>query len=598
MPGEKSGLHVFDSLKSLLSGLGDLTRDKAAGASYDANNLNDVELLNAYEGSWIAEKLVDIPAQDSFRKWRTWQAEAGQVEKIEKLEAKLGLQAKMLQCKTRARLYGGAALFIGTAEENYSEPLDPENIGKDGLKFLNVFSRRELTAGQLEDDPTSERYGLPRDYEVSGTETQSKIHPSRLVVQIGKEHPCPFEVGGPSHGWGKSVLCAVYDAVRNADSTAGNIASLIFEANVDVIGVPDLMTSLANSKYEQRVMNRFALAAAGKSINRTLIHDSKETYDRKQITFSALPDLLEKFLLIVSGAADIPMTRFFGQSPSGLSSTGEGDMKNYHDKISSMQELEIGPAMEVLDECLIRSALGNRPDEISYEWRPLEQMSEKEIAEIGKTTAETANTLAVSGLYTDEELRKVTTNQLVENNVFPGLAAVVAETDAGGGFSFEEEEGISATDARPRTLYAYRPVVNAKDIFEWAKGQGLETVTAPEEMHVTIAWSKKELDWLSIGETYSDEITVKSGGARLIEEFGEGAIVLGFRCNELNWRHHEILNAGGESSHDEYNAHITLTWNRGAKNIDEIEPYRGEIILGAEVFEEIDPDWKSKIRER
>jgi hypothetical protein len=34
------------------------------------------------------------------------------------------------------------------------------------------------------------------------------------------------------------VLTATLDAIKNADSTAANIASLVFEAKIDIIKVP------------------------------------------------------------------------------------------------------------------------------------------------------------------------------------------------------------------------------------------------------------------------------------------------------------------------------------------------------------------------
>jgi uncharacterized protein len=42
------------------------------------------------------------------------------------------------------------------------------------------------------------------------------------------------------------------------------------------------------------------------------------------------------FRKIVSGAADIPVTRLLGQSPAGMNATGTSDMKNYHDRIQSI----------------------------------------------------------------------------------------------------------------------------------------------------------------------------------------------------------------------------------------------------------------------
>ena len=412
-----------DGLRSLLGGLGDPTRDKAASGFYQPELLSDQHLINAYRSSWIARKLVDIPAQDALRKWRNWHADATQISKLEAEEERLGLQAKLLQCKTLARLWGGAAIFVGT-DQDPATPFDPASLSSKGIKYLTVFSRRELNAGELEIDPFSENYGKPSWYQVAGSEV-AHIHPSRLAIQIGAPLADPWNASGPNTGWGDSVLQSTFSAVRNADSTAENIASLVFEANVDVFGVPDLMMNLSDPAYEKRVMDRFTLAAASKGINKSLIHDASESYERKEASFSDLPEIMQQFLLIVSGASDIPMTRFLGQSPAGMSSTGDGDMKNYHDKIHSVQTLELGPALHRLDEALIRSALGERPPEIWYDWAPLEQMNETQISEIGERNARMAETLVNAGLFSGDELRAAMINVLTENRVLPGLEQII-----------------------------------------------------------------------------------------------------------------------------------------------------------------------------
>ena len=62
-----------------------------------------------------------------------------------------------------------------------------------------------------------------------------------------------------------------------------------------------------------------------------------------------------------------------GQSPAGMNATGTSDMKNYHGRIQSIQELEPTPAMVRLDECIIRPATGSRDEAIYYEWAPLDR---------------------------------------------------------------------------------------------------------------------------------------------------------------------------------------------------------------------------------
>jgi phage-related protein (TIGR01555 family) len=590
-----------DSLRSFTSGLGDPTRDKAATVFHSDRILTDADLLTSYRNSWIARKIVDIPALDALRKGRDWQAKQDQITLIEKEEKRLGLWLKVLECKTKARLFGGAAVIIGTkGNEPYSEPFDFEMVKKGGVPYLTVMTRRELTANELERDPMSEWYSRPKAYTVSGQGDQFiDIHPSRMVIQVGNPHPDPWNAGGLLNGWGDSVLQHVYDAMMNTESTAANIASLVFEANVDSFGIPDLMEKISTKEYETALLNRLTLAAAGKSISKSLVHDSLETYQRHSASFAALPEVMQIFLLMVSGAADIPLTRFLGQSPSGLSSTGEGDMKNYYDRVTAIQTLEIEPAMYRLDEALIRSALGSRPDEIYYTWTPLEQMSEKDQSTIGLQNAQAAEILTRTGLFDVDELRPAVANQMIENGFYPGLADSMSESapefDLGADEPPVKPEPTVAADATPRTLYVRRDVKNGQAIIEWAKANGFGETLQPSDLHVTIAYSEALVDWMKAGEAWDDELVIKAGGPRLIERFDGGAVVLLFTNHVLKYRHEDIREIGASWKWPEYQPHIAITYDDPDVDVSKIVAYQGEIILGPEIFEDLNPDWKNEI---
>lgn len=615
-------LPTADSLRSLLGALGDPERDKLASTRYFDTLLSDDQLLNSFRNSWIARKAVTIPAMDAVRKWRNWQADQKDITLLEKTEKRLGLQTKMLQCKTLARLWGGAAIVIGVDGQSPDQPFDPESVQKDKLVYLTVMSRRELVSGQMEQDPLNEWYGRPMDFQVSNGREFSTVHPSRIVYQVGDAHPDPMLVVGANVGWGDSVLQSIYSAMINSDSTNANVASLVFEANVDVIAVPELMEHMSSLPYREKLLNRFTLAAAGKSINRTLLLDGEEVFTSHAKSFSNLDKLMEQFVLFVAGAADIPLTRFLGQSPAGMSSTGDGDMKNYHDRVQSIQTLDIQPAMFRLDEALIRSALGARPDELFYTWAPLEQMSEKEKAEIAKLQAETVQIITGTGLFMQEELREVYGNQLVEEGVFPGLADLLKqngnelpewdlEARAGEASTLTVEAGAEAAqkaakeppapkkpvgDATPRTLYMRRDVLNGEEILDWYRGRGVEGLYAAEQLHVTIAYSKKPLDWMKLGESWSSKLEVE-GGPRVHEMFGDkkDVLVLAFASNELSWRAQAVIEAGGSSDHPEYQPHITLSL-QGLSAPEGLEPYPGRILLGPELFSELEEgDWREKV---
>ncbi len=427
--------YLSDKLVNLVANLG-TERDKASGSVYAPVVMSDIELSNAYRGAWLPRKIVDIPPLDATRRWRGWQATKEQIEKIEAEEKRLDLRRKVKQAMTRARLFGGAALFIGTGERDASQPLTADRIQAGGIKYLTVMNRRQLSPTELEQDPQSPLFGKPKAYRLAGSEID--IHPSRLVIFIGAEHPDPELAMGNEFGWGDSVLQAVFEAIKQSDATMANTASLVFEAKVDVIKIPDFMQQLQDPGFEKRVLERIRLAATAKGINGALLLDKDEEYETKAASFGGLPDIIDRFLQGVSGAADIPATRLLGQAPSGMNATGDSDLRNYYDRIQAIQELEMCPAMQLLDECLLRSALGSRPAEIHYIWKPLWQPTATEQSEINKRTADTVKVLVDTKLWPEEALSKAATTMLVEQSVLPGLESALEEF---GRELPEEEEG-------------------------------------------------------------------------------------------------------------------------------------------------------------
>lgn len=604
-----------DSLASFFGGLGDPTRDKLAASFYFQRFFNSQQLLDTYNGSWLAKKIINIPAGDMTRAWRDWKADAKQIETIDNEEKRLGYQAKVKRAMVKARLFGGAGIFIGTGDPDLSLPLDPNRIKRNGIRYLTVLSSNELRIAEVEWDGTSPNYGLPKYYTM-GTSVLGgsliNIHPSRVIRFVGDENPEPRQFGMPmadAYGWGMPVLQSVYDAMSQTDSAFANIASLLFEANVDVFGLPNLIEQVSNEEYRKLLTDRFLLAATNKAINRSLVRDSAETYERKQVQFASVPELMDKFMLYISGAADIPAVRLFGMSPAGMSATGESDLRNYYDRISSDQATELTPRLKDADDMIIRSALGDRPAEITYQWAPLWQQSEKERAEIGKFDAETVEIIQRTGLIPSEALAEALVNQLTEHSVYPGLDQMVDDLppiDFDQLDNPEPVEGLPSSpatrqptqDATPKSLYISRRVMNSKSITAWARKQGFPSTLFENDLHVTIAYSRQPVDWMKVGESWSSEIKVSAGGPRMIEQLDGGAIVLLFACRELQWRHQDVLNAGGTFEHDEYQPHITISYQGDPIDLTKIDPYDGEIVLGPEIFREVNPGWKSTVKEK
>lgn len=145
----------------------------------------------------------------------------------------------------------------------------------------------------------------------------------------------------------------------------------------------------------------------------------------------------------------------------------------------------------------------------------------------------------------------------------------------------------------PRSLYVCRRLRNGDALLAWARSQGFRTTVPAEELHVTVAWSRARVDWMAVGEAWSGErdggLTIRAGGPRVVEPMGsEGAVALLFSSTELAWRHMAIREAGATWDHPEYQPHVTFTYDAAGVDLAKVEPYRGELRFGSELFSEVD----------
>ena len=417
-----------DTLANVVSGLG-TAKDKTIFTQYVLNLFDKSSVESAYRSDWIVRKIIDIPAQDSTRMWREWQAEADQITKLEELEKQFDIQGKVFQAMVLARLYGGGALVIGVdGAGNEREELDVERVREGSLKFVHAVSKWELTSGELETDINSANWRCPKYYRVSSDSGQTEVHYSRIVKFIGNKIP---DVSLSNDGWGDPILSSVNDAVMGAGIVIANIALLIQEAKIDVIKIPNLSENLSTKEYADLLTRRLGLTNQIKSMANALLLDTTEEWNRITASFTGMTDILNDYLICAAGAADIPATRLIGQSPRGLNATGEHDTRNYYDRIKSDQNTVLRPAMAILDEVLIRSALGTRDPDIGYDWRSLWQMTPAEKADLALKKAQAFQIDANVALVDQNALRIGRENQLVEDGTYPGLDQTLQDQEDG-----------------------------------------------------------------------------------------------------------------------------------------------------------------------
>ena len=126
-----------------------------------------------------------------------------------------------------------------------------------------------------------------------------------------------------------------------------------------------------------------------KSTFHSLIMDTDEDYIRENASFTGIPEVMYQFFMLICSASGYPMTRLFGVSPAGLNSTGDGDTYRYYDKVESEQKTKLLPILYRLTYIYSEWRNIEKP---KIEFNPLEQMTEKEQAELDEKKANTEKT--------------------------------------------------------------------------------------------------------------------------------------------------------------------------------------------------------------
>jgi len=203
----------------------------------------------------------------------------------------------------------------------------------------------------------------------------------------------------------------------------------------------------------------------------------------------------------------------------------------------------------------------------------------------------------VTGFLDDPALVMVTCKSATgEKRVIPldcDYRGYFSETIAVKGFQVVDVVGIPILKTR-RTLYVSRSVVNGEELADFYKSQGIETLP-PNDMHITIAYSKRRVDWEACGEENCEDVELEPSFRRSMAPLGtQGAIVLKVESPILRSRWKHFIKKGATWDYDEYQPHITITYSQKAVP-ENLVPFPGRLILGPEKFAEVDENWASNV---
>jgi uncharacterized protein len=400
-----------DSFQNFNLGLGIGTNNASSGNTYGFNPITRVrtELEWMYRGTWLAGAAVDVIADDMTREGVeiTGKLTPDDISAIEEMATTLRIWDRIGETIKWSRLYGGCIAVLLIDGQDYSKPFRIETVGPGQFKGLLVLDRW-MVSPSLEDLVTEAgpNLGMPKFYTVDGMAPAlrgQKIHYSRCLRLTGVD--LPYWQAVSENLWGMSVLERPFPIISQFDAATAGVSQLVQKAYLRYFKVDSYRKIMGGEggapamKGLIEMVRQMRLLASNEGIS---IIDAKDDMITAQVAaFTGIGETILQLAQQISGDLQIPLVRLLGQSPSGLNSSGDSELKTYYGGIGQRQQ-HIKVAVTIIYRCIAQSLRLNVAKGFGVTFRPLWQMDEPQKADVAAKDTSTVMEVHSTGLISDQ----------------------------------------------------------------------------------------------------------------------------------------------------------------------------------------------------
>ena len=380
---------------------------------YSMITFNRGELLTLYHSCWELRKGIDKVAEDMWARG----VEIHDVEdptKLKKLYTWFNrIKSEMIFATGQSRLFGGAVtlMMIDDGEKDLSRPLNLSKV-KMGSKVNFYTTDRwygvEQSSEKVTDFQDSD-FGDPLYYnfQIAGMGDSVKVHHTRVLRWVNKRSPRMIDV--QLMGWGVSELESALQDLMNYSNVKNSSASLVNKALIEIIklqGLRSVMTGLAGGNASASAVLSGQMAAINnfRNSNGVALLDASDSYEKNELSFTGLSDLIEVNRPIVAGAFNLPLFVMFGDLKSGVFNSEESPEARMYESFIGTRQND-GSCYKNSRKLLILGAkvTGTKlMDDFDFDFVPLYDRTEKARQDELKSVRETVGDLIEMGIMTRE----------------------------------------------------------------------------------------------------------------------------------------------------------------------------------------------------
>lgn len=276
-------------------------------------------------------------------------------------------------------------------EQALEKPLDMDLVTPNSLLGLKTVIRWQglqplgnefVTPEDVSNGyATVEELGEPLYYQVwfLNTNKKYKVHRSRLILFNCNKLPGIENI--IEMGAGVSEVERLWLPLLNYLATINYVQNMLqlsqqrvlFLAEGDRLG---LLSEEGQSQFQAAM----TCISKNADVNNMLVLDQNDEFEYKSANFSNLDKIIQSAQEDLAAAANMPLNKLFGKSPTGLNNSSKENLVDFYDYISRLQNLYLRPAYEKLIPIIYKSKYGEDVGEFSFAFKSLFMPDEQEKA--------------------------------------------------------------------------------------------------------------------------------------------------------------------------------------------------------------------------
>lgn len=291
---------------------------------------------------------------------------------------------------------GGCLLYMdfGLSGRELEEPLDLNRMDMKRFRGFRHIDPINCVAVQVNTvNPAAGDYMQPSIWYVIGLGAVHRSHFLKFEANIPELPMRPLTLY-----FGMPLTQLIKQDVANSNLASQGLANLMNRFRFTYLKADESSFTTENAKCFKDRLNFMSFVQDNFGVC-----PIKTTEDVMQLTTSlaGMAENVEEFYLLISAKTDIPYTELMGKSAEGMNATGSGDRRKWYDKCRSIQE-SVKNNLLFMYGIVAGVDSGKFVKFTDFTFNPLEEATEKELAENIKSYAEVASALVNLGAKQDE----------------------------------------------------------------------------------------------------------------------------------------------------------------------------------------------------